>query len=111
MARMRSFATEAAWFAPTLLTTAAMSRWVALGTTSTSLRSAARKSGRIRRRVILRPRLTSGGFGTTNTPMLDRPRGEHSQRERPRRRRSPTEAQPFDARRRQVIDDVNAATQ
>src|SRR5438128_1170666 len=37
-----------------------------LGTTSTSLRSGARRSGRIRRRATRRLRRTSGGSGTTN---------------------------------------------
>src|SRR3989475_7513807 len=52
--------------APTSSTIAAMSRWETLGTTSTSLRSGARRSGRTRRRATPRLRRTSGGSGTTN---------------------------------------------
>src|SRR6266404_2926791 len=56
-------------FRPTSSTTAATSRWGALGTISTSLRSGARRSGRTRQRVTPRPRRTSGGTGrTTTTP-------------------------------------------
>ena len=50
--------------APTSSTTAATSRWAAPGTTSTSPRSAARRSGRTRRRATRRPRRTSGGTTT-----------------------------------------------
>ena len=53
--------------APTSSTAAATRRWGAPGATSTSLRSGARRSGRTRRRATRRPRLTSGGSGTTNT--------------------------------------------
>ena len=42
-------------------------RWGAPGTISTSLRSAARRTGRTRQRVTRRPRRTSGGTGTTTT--------------------------------------------
>src|SRR5206468_6205145 len=58
--------------------TAATSRWETPGTTSTSLRSGVKRSGRTRRRVIPRPRRTSGGSGTTNhisrrrSPFYDR---------------------------------------
>ena len=45
-------------------------RWGVPGTTSTSLRSGAKKSGRTRRRAILRPRRTSGGSGTTNQTLI-----------------------------------------
>src|SRR5437868_6017851 len=65
-ARTRSPATATMCSAPTSSTTAATSRWGTHGTTSTSLRSGARRSGRTRRRVILRLRSTSGGSGTTN---------------------------------------------
>src|ERR1700722_8533385 len=56
-------------------TIAATRRWEARGATSTSRRSAARRLGRTRPRVTLRPRPTSGGTGTTTTtpkPLLIR---------------------------------------
>ena len=52
---------------PTSSTTAATKRWGPPGVTSTSRRSAVRKLGRTRRRVIRRPRPTNGGTGTTTT--------------------------------------------
>ena len=51
--------------ARTSSTPAATRRWGAPGATSTSRRSAARRSGRTRRRATPRPRRTSGGSGTT----------------------------------------------
>ena len=53
--------------AHTSSTTAATRRWGPPGATSTSRRSAVRRLGRTRRRVIPRPRRTSGGTGTTTT--------------------------------------------
>ena len=47
----------------------------ALGTTSTSQPSGARRSGRIRRRVTHGPRHTSGGSGTTNSATCRHLRG------------------------------------
>src|SRR5438034_1270152 len=66
-ARTRSYATATACSAPTSSTTAVTSRWGILGTTSTSLPSGVRRSGRTRRRATLRRRRTSGGGGTTST--------------------------------------------
>src|SRR5439155_355663 len=63
---MRSYATATACSAPTSSTIAATSRWGTPGTIVTLLRAGVRKSGRIRRRAIPRPRRTSGGSGTTS---------------------------------------------
>src|SRR5262249_1383464 len=62
-----SAATATRCSAPTSSTTAATSKWEALGTTSTSPRSAVRKLGRIRRKATPRHRRTNGGIGTTTT--------------------------------------------
>src|SRR6476619_6015833 len=62
-----SSATETRCSAPTSSTTAATRPWGPPGVTSTSRRSAVRRLGRIRQKVIRRPRLTSGGTGTTTT--------------------------------------------
>src|SRR5262245_35205084 len=66
-ARTHSYATATAYSAPTSSTAAVTSRWGTLGTTSTSLPSGVRRSGRTRRRATVRRRRTSGGTGTTNT--------------------------------------------
>ena len=63
-------------------------RWGAPGTTSTSRRSAGRRSGRTRRRAIRRPRPTSGGTGTTATSRTPRPTRNGSRCRTPERRRS-----------------------
>src|SRR6478752_1154501 len=70
---MHSYATATAFSARTSLTAAVTSRWGTLGTTSTSLPSVARKSGRSRRRATLRRRRMSGGIGTTSTATTKRP--------------------------------------
>ncbi len=62
--------------APTSSTTAATRRWAAPGATSTARRSAVRRPGRTRPKVIPRPRRTSGGTGTTT--MTPRPRPTRS---------------------------------
>src|SRR4029077_2654876 len=53
--------------ARTSSTAAATRRWEASGATSTSLRSAAKKFGKTRPRVIPKPSRTNGGTGTTTT--------------------------------------------
>ena len=68
--------------------TAATSRWEAPGTTSTSRRSAGRRSGRTRPRAILRPRPTSGGTGTTATSQMPPPTRSGSRCRTLERRRS-----------------------
>ena len=60
-------------------------RWGAPGTTSTSLRSDARRRGRTRPRAIPRPRPTSGGTTTTRT---GRARNQHGHRCRIRQRQA-----------------------
>jgi predicted dithiol-disulfide oxidoreductase (DUF899 family) len=54
-------------------TTAATRRWEQSGAISTSHRSVVRRLGRTRRRVIRRPRRTSGGTGTTTMTPSPRP--------------------------------------
>src|SRR5215831_7349707 len=53
--------------APIASTIAATRRWERYGATSISHRSAARRLGKIRQRVIRRPHLTNGGTGTIIT--------------------------------------------
>src|SRR5262245_22889370 len=72
-ARTHSYATATAYSAPTSSTAAVTSRWGTLGTTSTSLPSGVRRSGKTRRRATVRRRRTSGGTGTTSTAMLKLP--------------------------------------
>src|SRR5215469_946128 len=68
-----SYATANGCTAPTSSMNAAMRRWGLSGATSTSRRSAGRRPGRTRRRVIPRARRTNGGTGTTTTaPKPDR---------------------------------------
>jgi len=72
---MYSSATATGCSAHTSSTAAATRRWGAPGTTSTSRRSAVRRPGRTRQRVILKLRRTSGGTGmttTTRSPRLTR---------------------------------------
>src|SRR5437763_11100123 len=75
--RTRSSETVTASSAPTSSTAAATRPWGALGATSTSQHSGARRSGRTRRRATRRRRRTSGGTGTTNTAAPARRRGSH----------------------------------
>ena len=58
------------------------------GTTSTSRRSAGRRTGKTRRKAILRPRPTNGGTGTTATSQTPRPTRSGSRCRMPERRRS-----------------------
>ena len=83
--------------APTSSTAAATRRWAAPGATSTSPRSAARRSGRTRPRATRRPRPTSGGtcHDEYDEPTASRrprrsPRAARLERasDRPRRRRA-----------------------
>src|SRR5688572_4320607 len=64
---MRSSVRARTCSAPTSSTAAAMRRWGARGRTSTSLPSAARRSGKTRQRATRRRRRTSGGTTTTPT--------------------------------------------
>src|SRR5262249_7765281 len=78
---------------------AATKRWGASGVTSTSHRSAVKRPGRTRPRVIPRRRRTSGGTGTTTTtqkprltrsasnrPKVDKPLYERAAQKRKRRK-------------------------
>ena len=62
-----SSATASGSTGPTSSTAGAPRRWEAPGVTWISRRSAARRSGRTRRRAIRRPRRTRGGTTTTRT--------------------------------------------
>ena len=78
--------------APISSRAAATSRWAAPGTISTSRRSAARRSGRIRRQAIRRHRPTNGGTGTTATRKALRPTRSGSRSRPPAKRRSARQA-------------------
>jgi predicted dithiol-disulfide oxidoreductase (DUF899 family) len=66
-ARMPSSVTASGYSAPTSSTIGATRRWGQPGVTSTSRRSAVRRSGRTRPRAIRRLRPTSGGTTTMRT--------------------------------------------
>jgi predicted dithiol-disulfide oxidoreductase (DUF899 family) len=107
-ATMCSSATASGCSARTSSTTAATKRWGAHGATSISRRSAVRRLGRIRRKVIPKPRHTSGGTGTTTTtprihltrngstssPILKEPLSEGAMKRRKRAKHAPPLAPP-----------------